>query len=208
LAELDAKSQVVGLVTPLGTAADTGVAGLTLGGGQGRLMRKFGLSCDNVLAYEVVTADGKVLAASAGENADLYWGLRGGGGNFGVVTRFGYQLHAFEHPVLAGTRLYPYSATRSVLTAMFELGQKAPDELYLSGGVTVIDPSGPVPPGKYVEIEVVYSATRAREKSCSPRSRSLANPCWTPSPRNLTWWRSWARRAPRLRRYLPGSGST
>jgi len=157
LAELDAKNQSMGLVTPLGTAADTGIAGLTLGGGQGRLMRVHGLSCDNVLAYEVVTADGKVLTASASQNADLFWGLRGGGGNFGVVTRFGYQLHPLDHPVLAGTRLYPYSGARDVLGALFELGSKAPDELYLSGGITVVDPSGPVAPGRYVEIEVVYA---------------------------------------------------
>ena len=93
LAELDAKSQQVGLVTPLGTAADTGIAGLTLGGGQGRLQRTFGLSCDNVRAYEIVTADGKVLQVTAKQNPDLFWALRGGGGNFGVVTNFEYQLH-------------------------------------------------------------------------------------------------------------------
>ena len=157
LAELDAKNQSLGLVTPLGTAADTGIAGLTLGGGQGRLMRLLGLSCDNVLAYEIVTADGKVLTANAHENPDLYWGLRGGGGNFGVVTSFEYQLHPLDHPVLAGTRLYPYSDARSVLGALFELGQNAPDELYLSGGITVVDRSGPVPAGRYVEIEAVYA---------------------------------------------------
>jgi len=157
LAELDAKAQELGLVTPLGTAADTGIAGLTLGGGQGRLQRTFGLSCDNVRAYEIVTADGKVLKVSAQQNADLFWALRGGGGNFGVVTNFEYQLHPLDHPVLAGTRLYAYDQARSVLDAFLDLGRKAPDELSLSGGIMKLGPGAPVPPGKYVAIEVIYS---------------------------------------------------
>jgi FAD/FMN-containing dehydrogenase len=107
LAELDAKSQEAGLVTPLGTASDTGIAGLTLGGGQGRLQRTWGLSCDNVRAFEIVTADGKVLQVNAQQNPDLFWALRGGGGNFGVVTNFEYQLHPLDHPVLAGHPAVP-----------------------------------------------------------------------------------------------------
>src|SRR6185312_13964494 len=146
-----------GLVTPLGTAADTGIAGLTLGGGQGRLMRLHGLSCDNVREYELVTANGKALKVSAHENPDLYWALRGGGGNFGVVTNFEYQLHPLDHPVLAGDRLYPLSAARTVITAILEQGEHAPDELFLSGGITVVDSGGPVPPGRYAALEFVYS---------------------------------------------------
>ena len=157
LAELDSKTQAVGLVTPLGTAADTGIAGLTLGGGHGRLQRTFGLSCDNMRAYEIVTADGKVLQVSARQNPELFWALRGGGGNFGVVTSFEFQLHPLEHPVLAGTRLYAYEQARSVLNAYLDLGLKAPDELTLSGGITVVGPGSPVPPGKYAAIEVMYS---------------------------------------------------
>jgi FAD/FMN-containing dehydrogenase len=172
LAELDSKAQAAGLVTPLGTAADTGIAGLTLGGGQGRLMRTHGLSCDNVRAYEIVTADGKVLQVSAKQNPELYWALRGGGGNFGVVTSFEYALHPLDHPVLAGSRLYPYEQTRAVLNAFFELGQKAPNELYLSGGITVMGPGSPVPPGKYVGIEVVYSGKPADgEKLIAPLAK-------------------------------------
>jgi FAD/FMN-containing dehydrogenase len=163
LAELDAKTEAVGLVTPLGTAADTGVAGLTLGGGQGRLMRLHGLSCDNVRAYRLVTADGRQLKVSADENPDLYWALRGGGGNFGVVTDFEYQLHAFGHPVLAGTKLYPFDSTRAAFTALVELGSNAPDELYMSGGIAVVAPGSPVPPGKYAAIEVVYSGAQPNE---------------------------------------------
>jgi FAD/FMN-containing dehydrogenase len=172
LLELDSKTQEAGLVTTLGTAADTGIAGLTLGGGQGRLMRAHGLSCDNVLGYEVVTADGKVLQASAKQNPDLFWALRGGGGNFGVVTSFEYQLHPLDHPVLAGARMYPLGQARAVLDALFELGQNAPDELFLSGGITVVEPGSPVPPGKYVAIEAVYRGKPADgEKLIAPLAK-------------------------------------
>jgi FAD/FMN-containing dehydrogenase len=157
LAELDSKMAAANLVTPLGTAADTGIAGLTLGGGQGRLMRTYGLSCDNVRNYELVTADGKVLQVNARQHPDLFWALRGGGGNFGVVTTFEYALHPLDHPVLAGSRLYPYEQTRQVFDALFELAQKAPNELFLSGGIDVVTPGSSVPPGKYASIEVLYS---------------------------------------------------
>ncbi|HUI59689.1 MAG TPA: FAD-binding oxidoreductase, partial [Steroidobacteraceae bacterium] len=135
LGELDHAMQAVGLVTTLGTVSDTGIAGLTLGGGVGLLMRRFGLSIDNLISVDVVTADGKLLHASEQENSDLFWGLRGGGGNFGVATAFEYRLHPLQHPVLVGFRAFPYSAARSVFTAVAELADKAPDELFL--GVSV-----------------------------------------------------------------------
>src|SRR5690606_22215734 len=91
--ELDAATQAYGLATPGGVVSDTGIAGLTLGGGFGHLRGKFGLTVDNVVAMDVVTADGRQLRASAVENSDLFWGLLGGGGNFGVVTAFEYFLH-------------------------------------------------------------------------------------------------------------------
>jgi FAD/FMN-containing dehydrogenase len=172
LAELDSGTQNAGLVTTLGTAADTGIAGLTLGGGQGRLARTHGLSCDNVRAFEMVTADGKVLQVSAEQNPDLFWALRGGGGNFGVVTSFEYQLHPLEHPVFAGGKLYAYQDARAVLTALIELAQKMPDEMTLSGGITVVDPSAPVPPGKYAAIEALYSGNPAEgEKLLAPLAK-------------------------------------
>jgi hypothetical protein len=135
-------------------------------------MRTHGMTCDNMRSFEIVTADGKVLQVSAQQNPDLFWGLRGGGGNFGVVTSFEYQLHPLDHPVLAGSRVYPYKDARTVLNAMFELAQKAPDELFMDGGITVMDPSAPIPPGKYVALEVLYSGTPAEgEKIIAPLAK-------------------------------------
>jgi FAD/FMN-containing dehydrogenase len=131
LGELDRATQAVGLATTLGTVSDTGIAGLTLGGGVGLLMRVHGLSIDNLISVDVVTADGKLLHASQQDNPDLFWALRGGGGNFGVATAFEYRLHPVQHKVLTGVRVYPYSAARSVFAAVTELADRSPDELFL-----------------------------------------------------------------------------
>lgn len=154
LGEFDRESQAFGLATTMGTAADTGIAGLTLGGGQGRLARKFGLTCDNLLSVDIVTADGKLLHASETDNADLFWGLRGGGGNFGVVTQFEYRLHPLGPLVLAGNRVYPAGQARSILQAMRDYCRTAPDEVTLSAALTATAPG--VERGSYVAIEVVY----------------------------------------------------
>jgi FAD/FMN-containing dehydrogenase len=136
LGEVDRKTQALGLVTTMGTAADTGIAGLTLGGGIGRLARTFGLACDNLISVDVVTADGKLRHASATDSPELFWAARGGGGNFGVVTNFEYRLHPFSHPVLSAHATYSYDHARSVMTAVAELAERAPDELLLSAGVS------------------------------------------------------------------------
>jgi FAD/FMN-containing dehydrogenase len=128
LGELDAGTQQHGLATPLGAVSVTGIAGLTLGGGLGWLNGKHGLTCDNLLVAEVMTADGDVLLASAEENADLFWGLRGGGGNFGVVTSFTYRLHPVG-PVLAGGLSYPWTRVREALRFHHEFMAAAPVEL-------------------------------------------------------------------------------
>ncbi len=131
LGDLDHESQAFGLATTTGTVSHTGVAGLTLGGGFGRLGRRFGLACDNLRAVDVITADGKFVRASDSENADLFWGVRGGGGNFGVVTSFEYQLHEVGPMVLAGNVMYPMDKAREVLQFYADFCSRAPDELSL-----------------------------------------------------------------------------
>ena len=132
LGELDRETQGFGLATTLGNAPDTGIAGLTLGGGFGRLDRRFGLACDNLVSVDIVTADGRLLHASAQENQDLFWAVRGGGGNFGVVTTFDYQLHPLGPRVLGGNRVFPFDQARSVLTTLTEFAQDIPDEMYVA----------------------------------------------------------------------------
>jgi FAD/FMN-containing dehydrogenase len=129
LADLDAATQAHGLATPLGINSTTGIAGLTLGGGFGWLSRKLGLTVDNLESAEVVTAAGEVLRANATENADLFWALRGGGGNFGVVTRFEYRLHPVGPQLLSGLIVYPVSQAKSVLQQYRAFVAGAPDEL-------------------------------------------------------------------------------
>ena len=126
--ELDREAQVFGLGTTGGAVSTTGIAGLTLGGGLGVLMRKHGLACDNVLSINVVTADGAILTASATENVDLFWALRGGGGNFGIATTFDYRLHPVG-TVLGGLVLYPFDRAKEMLAFYRELTETAPDEL-------------------------------------------------------------------------------
>jgi hypothetical protein len=120
-------------------------------------MRKLGLSCDNVQSFELVTADGKVRKVSATENPDLYWALRGGGGNFGVVSGFEYRLHPLAHPILAGGRMYPFSQARAVVKGLADMAANAPDELYLTGSIVNASGEGKLPKGTYVAVEFVYS---------------------------------------------------
>jgi FAD/FMN-containing dehydrogenase len=131
LGEVDRKSQAVGLATTLGTATDTGIAGLTLGGGIGRLMRPFGLAIDNVMSAQIVTADGQLRRLSDQDNPELFWAIRGGGGNFGVVTAFEYRLHPLAHDVLAANGSYPLERAQEVLRAVTELAASMPDEMTL-----------------------------------------------------------------------------
>ena len=127
--EFDHETQPFGLATPGGIVTHTGVSGLTLGGGLGWLMRRYGLTCDNLLSADVVTADGELVRSSADENADLFWGLRGGGGNFGIVTSFQYRLHPVGPTVLAGVLLHPAARAREVLDFYRHFIAGAPDEL-------------------------------------------------------------------------------
>jgi len=131
LGDFDREAQAFGLATTAGTVSHTGVAGLTLGGGFGRLGRKFSMACDNVRAYDIVTADGNFRRVSAQENADLNWGLRGGGGNFGVVTSFEYELYPVGPVLLGGVLIYPVTQAKEVLGFFDGFFEAAPDELYV-----------------------------------------------------------------------------
>jgi len=127
LGELDRETHVFGLAAAMGVVSKTGVAGLTLGGGVGWLSRKYGLACDNVISFEIVTADGEVLQVSADEHPDLFWALRGGGGNFGVVTSFEYRLHPVKM-VLGGLVVHSRDSARDLLRFYRTFTESAPDE--------------------------------------------------------------------------------
>ena len=129
LGELDHEAMALGLVTTCGSVSHTGVGGLTLGGGFGRLARRFGLALDNVESLDIVTADGLLRHASAEENPDLFWGVRGGGGNFGVVTSFEFALHPMQREVVAGAVVFPIERARELLDFYGSYSQSAPEEL-------------------------------------------------------------------------------
>lgn len=139
----DRETLAAGLVTTGGTVSSTGVGGLTLGGGLGWLMRKHGLSCDNVVAANVVTADGNLLAVNESEHADLYWAIRGGGGNFGVVTSFEYRLHDLE-PIVGGLTMYPRKAVKDMLHFFRDYTASAPDSVTTMAGIMIGPPGSPV----------------------------------------------------------------
>lgn len=139
----DRETLALDLLTTGGTVGSTGVGGLTLGGGLGWVMRKHGLSCDNVLSADVVTADGRLLTANEAENSDLYWAIRGGGGNFGVVTSFEYRLHELE-PIVGGMALYPESMLKDMFHFFRDYTNSAPDSVTAMAGVLIGAPGTPV----------------------------------------------------------------
>lgn len=172
LGHVDHETTAHGLVTPLGTVSHTGVGGLTLGGGFGRLARHFGMAIDNLESMDVVTADGQLRHASAKENADLFWGLRGGGGNFGVVTNFEFRLHPMQREVVAGQVSFPIARARDVLSMWSEYAAAAPDELYL-------DPVMMVPPGGapgVVSLEACYCGPPEKAERALAPVRKLGTP--------------------------------
>lgn len=142
LRDFDHEAQAFGLATPLGINSTTGVAGLTLGGGFGWLSRLHGLSVDNLISVDMVTADGKLVHASAKSHPDLFWAIRGGGGNFGVVTRFEFALHPVGPQVLAGLIVFPHSEAKKVLAQYRDFVDSMPDQLSIW---TVLRQAPPLP---------------------------------------------------------------
>jgi len=171
LNNLDTAALEKGLVTTAGVVSHTGCGGFTLGGGFGRLGRRFGLTLDNALEYDVVTPEGKLRRASADENPDLFWALRGGGGNFGVVTEFEYQLHPFDRNVLSGNIVWPVDQARDVLEFYAEWSAGLSDELYVGPSLGRMPEVGDV-----VIMEVVYNGDPAiGEKELAPL-RAIGKP--------------------------------
>jgi FAD binding domain-containing protein len=163
LGEFDRETQAFGLATTLGVNTDTGIADLTLGGGYGWLAGKFGLACDNLLSADVVTVDGRLVVASATENEDLFWGLRGAGANLGIVTSFEYRLHPVG-PVLGGMMVYPLTRGRQVLQHFDEFSRSCPDEVS-TAALLLTTPTG----DPAVAIAVCYSGPLDRgEKVLQP----------------------------------------
>jgi FAD/FMN-containing dehydrogenase len=172
LAELDDAAQAHGLVCPVGVVSHTGVAGLTLGGGMGRLQRRFGLTIDNLLAVELVTADGGVVRASVDERPELFWGLRGAGANFGIVTSFEFRLHPFGGQVTHGTLTYPIDRAQELAGRYRELVESGPDELWVSFGMGV----GGSAQGPVVSLSVLHSGPEADAERDLAGIRALGDP--------------------------------
>lgn len=194
--DFDHETQAFGLASTGGTDATTGIAGLTLGGGLGWLAGKHGLACDNLLSVDIVTAEGRVLTVSATENTDLFWGLRGGGGNFGVVTSFEYCLHPVG-PVLAGPVLYPFKTAKDVLKFYRDFSRTIPDELNTVCLLTSSPDGVPV-----VVIAVCYNGSiEAGEKILKPLKKFgqpvpiTSAPC--PTPKSRAWSALWRYRGAR-----------
>ncbi|PSQ15661.1 FAD-linked oxidase [Halobacteriales archaeon QS_8_69_26] len=153
--DVDHETQAFGLAVPGGQDPNIGVAGLTLGGGVGWLSRKYGLTCDNLRAVELVTAEGELVRATEDEHADLFWGLRGGGGRFGVVTTFEYDLHGVGPDVLAGSLAYPLSDAPDVARHYRDFMADAPPEVRLLFGIMALPPASHFPEHRHGERSVM-----------------------------------------------------
>jgi FAD/FMN-containing dehydrogenase len=167
LGQLDHECAAFRLATTAGTVSHTGAAGLTLGGGLGRLGRRFGLACDNAISFDIVTADGRFLRANESENSDLYWGLRGGGGNFGVVTSIEYRLHDMDPIVLGGTISWPLGQARDVLRYYRDIALDAPDVVNLAPAFLT------GPDGAVIEIEACWSGDRGQGEAWLKKLRAF-----------------------------------
>ena len=180
LADFDLEAQAFGLATPLGINSTTGVAGLTLGGGFGWLSRKYGLTIDNLLSADVVTADAQLVHASGKENKDLFWGLRGGGGNFGIVTNFEFQLHLVGPEVLGGLIVFPLDQAKTALARYAEFEQKMPEEMSVWFVLRKAPPLPFLPPevhGKeIIAFAVFYAGDLEKGKRLAESVRAFGKP--------------------------------
>jgi FAD/FMN-containing dehydrogenase len=172
LGEIDHEAMALELVTTAGTVSHTGVGGLTLGGGFGRLARRYGLAVDNLRAVDIVTADGRLLRASADENPDLFWGVRGGGGNFGVVTRFEFALHPMQRQVVGGDFVFPLERARELLGFYAEYSASVPREMYFDAFMGA-PPGGK--PGAFV-LSCCWSGDAAQAEAVLAPVRKLGKP--------------------------------
>jgi hypothetical protein len=170
LGQLDHECAAFGLATTAGTVSHTGAAGLTLGGGIGRLGRRYGFACDNVASFDIITADGHFLRASNDENADLFWGLRGGGGNFGVVTAIEYRLHRMDPTVLGGNIVWPIEQARDVLRYYRDIAADAPAVVNLAPDLHN------EPDGAKLGIEVVWSGDHGEGEAWLKKLRTFGRP--------------------------------
>jgi FAD/FMN-containing dehydrogenase len=171
LGALDREALALGLATTAGTVSHTGVGGLTLGGGFGRLCRRFGLACDNVRGIDLVTAGGKFLNASSQQNPELFWGLRGGGGNFGVATSFEFQLHPVDPVMLGGDLMFSWEDAPAVLKFFFDFAREAPDELNADVAAVRLPNNQ-----RFVSFEICYSGDRAQGEKVLAPLRQIRKP--------------------------------
>jgi hypothetical protein len=176
LGELDAETQKFGLALPTGIISETGIAGLTLGGGLGWLGRKYGLTIDNLISAEIVTAKGIKLIASSKENPDLFWALRGGGGNFGIVTTFEFQLHDVGPELFCGLRVYPFENALEIIKYHREFVQELPDELSAWQVVRKAPPLPFIPTEVHGQLVVITAYCHAGEMSKGQRLMAGYNP--------------------------------
>ncbi len=165
LGQFDRETQFFGLATTAGTVSHTGVAGLTLGGGFGRLCRRYALACDNLRAVDIINADGQLRHASAKENVDLFWGVRGGGGNFGVVTSFEFQLHPVDTIMYGGAIGFPGSRMRELMKFYRDFTATASEDMHLDFLIVT------VPEGQMIIIDAFHGDRKRAERDLEPLRR-------------------------------------
>jgi hypothetical protein len=177
---LDRETQVFGLAVPGGVVSTTGIAGLTLGGGQGWLRRTYGMTCDSLLSADVVTADGEFVTASETERADLFWAIRGGGGNFGIVTDFEYRLHPVGPVVTYATVMYPAETAPAVLAGFRDYVDTAPDGVNASAALWTVPPGSTFPVHLHgrgvIALNAIYVGNQERGKQVLHPLGSMGTP--------------------------------